>query len=497
MENSSTSPTKKIVFSIRLFPEITIKSAPIRKRWTKLLAQNLRTLSRQIDERASVAQDWDRLELRVPADSEETRLAIIDLLARVPGIANYSQVESYAFESMDDILEKTLALWAERLVNKTFCVRVKRAGSHDFASTEVERYIGGGLNQHIASASVKLKRPDETVRIEIKDDIFYLARARFEGLGGFPLGTQDPVLSLVSGGFDSTVASYQMIARGMRTHFCFFNLGGSAHETGVKEISYYLWRKYGGSHRVKFVTVPFQEVVGEIMENVSPANMGVVLKRMMFRAAEAVAEKTGIQALVTGEAISQVSSQTIPNLAAIDRVTELLVLRPLIAMAKPEIIRSARAIGCEEFAANIPEYCGVISVKPSACVDLSRLEAEELNINPEVLQHAIASCTVQSIDRVMEKREDAQEVGRYATVPSGGIVIDIRHPDEVDLRRLAVVGHDILTIPFYKLDNEFEKLAPEAQYFLYCDKGVMSELHALHLKERGFENVAVYRPGST
>lgn len=486
--------SSKLVFVIRLFSEITIKSAPVRKRWTKLLAQNLRTLGRQIHDRTSVVQGWDRIEVRVPDNSAETQAAFLDLLARIPGISTFAQVKAYPLVDMHDVFEKTLALWESDLTGKTFSVRVKRSGKHDFSSGDVERYVGGGLLQHSAAAGVKLKDPDITVRVEIKDNMFYVLFGKHKGLGGFPLGTQEPVLSLVSGGFDSTVASYQMIRRGMRTHYCFFNLGGRAHEVGVKEIAFYLWRKYGASHRVKFYTVPFDKVVAEILEKVGPANMGVVLKRMMFRAAERVAERAGISALVTGEAISQVSSQTIHNLSAIDQVSDKLVLRPLVAAAKPDIIDIAREIGVEEFSANIPEYCGVISVKPSAKVNLADLEEEEKRFNFSVLDEAITACKRQNIDDVVSSEVHDGVCEEVSILPPSAILVDIRHPDEIDLRPLVAPGHDILAIPFYKLNTAMEELDRRASYYLYCEKGVMSGLHAGHLKAGGFLNIGVYRP---
>ncbi len=495
-QSMQESPEKspKLVFVVRLFSEITIKSAPVRKRWTKLLAQNLRTLGRQIHDRTSVVQDWDRLEVRVPDNSAQTLSAFIDLLGRVPGISTFAQVKSYPLQNIHDIFEKTLALWAEDLSGKTFCVRVKRTGSHEFTSTEVERYVGGGLLEHSEAAGVKLKAPDITVRVEIKDNMYYVLFGKYKGLGGFPLGTQEPVLSLVSGGFDSTVASYQMIRRGMRTHYCFFNLGGRAHEVGVKEIAFYLWRKYGASHRVKFYTVPFEAVVAEILAKINPSNMGVVLKRMMFRAAEQIAERAGIDALVTGEAISQVSSQTIHNLSAIDKVVDTLVLRPLAAAAKPDIIDIARDIGVEDFAANIPEYCGVISVKPSAKVNLADLEEEETRFDFAVLEAALNSCLRQNIDDVVSEDDAVALCEEVSILPPNAVLVDIRHPDEVSIRPLVVSGHDIMHIPFYKLNTAFEKLDTQAHYYLYCEKGVMSGLHASHLKESGFLNTGVYRP---
>ncbi len=90
---------------------------------------------------------------------------------------------------------------------KTFCVRVKRRGKHDFSSIDVERYVGGGLNQHIESACQKLTNPEVTVHLQVEDDRLLLIKGRYEGIGGFPIGTQEDVLSLISGGFDSGVSS--------------------------------------------------------------------------------------------------------------------------------------------------------------------------------------------------------------------------------------------------------------------------------------------------
>ncbi len=497
--NDSSAPSDDVlsfsgfVFSIRLFPEITIKSPPVRKRLVKHLSENLRTLGRQIHPKVRVIREWDRLELRLASDDEKIRLALVDLLARTPGIANFSEVKAYEFSSLHDIYEYALSRFADEIVGKTFCVRVKRTGKHDFTSTEIERYVGGGLHQHVATGGVRLKDPQVVVQIEVKDQRCYMVDRRYEGLGGFPVGTQDAVLSLVSGGFDSTVASYMMMRRGLKTHFCFFNLGGRAHELGVKEIAYYLWRRYGASHRVRFITVPFDGVVAEILDKVGPANMGVVLKRMMLRAADSVAEKGNIQALVTGEAIAQVSSQTIPNLAVIDQATEKLVLRPLISTDKTEIIKTAREIGAEEFSANIPEYCGVISVRPSAKVKPDRVLEDEGQINFSVLDKAIEDSRVQSIDQVMDDSSELAEVETLTNIGEQDIVVDIRHPDECELKPMNE-SWNAVHIPFYKLSAEFAELDNTKQYLLYCDKGVMSELHAAHLKDEGYKNVAVFRP---
>src|SRR5690606_17274274 len=122
-----------------------------------------------------------------------------------------------------DAFEKTRALFSNQLKGKTFALRCKRSGKHDCTSTEVEYRVGGLLNETCDTAGVNLTQPEVMIRLEIRDDRFAVVLKRYEGLGGFPLGTQDAVLSLVSGGFDSTVASYLTLKRGLLTHFCFFN----------------------------------------------------------------------------------------------------------------------------------------------------------------------------------------------------------------------------------------------------------------------------------
>ncbi|MFI2812045.1 MULTISPECIES: tRNA uracil 4-sulfurtransferase ThiI [Microbulbifer] len=481
-------------FVVKFFPEITIKSNPVRKRMSRQLKDNLRIMLHRLDDRIKVLKDWEKIEVIAPDAVSHLADRIEEVLAHTPGIANFARVRQYPLGDFHDIYEKTLSVWGDKLDGKTFCVRVKRSGKHDFQSLDVEQYVGGGLNKNTGAAGVKLKDPDITVRLEIRHDKLNVVEQQHAGLGGFPMGTQDPVLSLVSGGFDSTVSSYLTMKRGIRTHFLFFNLGGRDHELGVKEVAYYLWNRYSSSHRVKFITVPFDEVVAEILQNVDDSHMGVILKRMMLRAATAIANELKVDAVVTGEAIAQVSSQTLKNLKVIDSVTDTLVLRPLITSDKGDIIRTAREIGTEEFAANMPEYCGVISVKPTTRAKLSRVEEEEGHFDFSVLDRAIDERVLQNIDKVMEDvTEGAPEVEILAE-PGDAVVIDIRHPDEEEVDPLEIEGSDVETIPFYRLNSAFAGLDPQKQYLLYCSRGVMSRLHASHLLDAGYRNVGVLRP---
>lgn len=483
-------------FLIKFFPEITIKSRPVRKQLVKQLRDNLRTLLKPIDPEIELIRDWDQLTIVTAGSDSIRRAQIVEVLSQTPGIAYFLDVHEYPLGDLDDIYAKTAALWLQRLRGKTFAVRCKRAGEHDFSSLDVERYIGGLLNQHSEARGVELRHPDETVRIDVRDDRLYIVNERHEGIGGFPIGSQDSVVSLLSGGFDSTVASYLTIRRGMRTHFCFFNLGGRQHELGVKEVAYYLWSKYSASSRVKFIAVPFDEVVAQILKNVDDSQMGVVLKRMMLRAATRVAETLGAQALVTGEAVAQVSSQTLINLTVIDRATDMLVLRPLITMAKGEIINTAQKIGTADYAAQMPEYCGVISVKPTTRAKLPRVEHAETKFDFEILERALANAQYLNIDEVANSEIENTDVEILSAPIFDSAIIDIRHPNEAERKPLNVGNVRVEKIPFYELQTKFADIDKNKTYLLYCDKGVMSKLHAAHLVEQGYRNVKVYRPVS-
>ena len=481
-------------FIVKFFPEIIIKSKPVRKQFTRQLHSNICAVLREIDPEVKVRRDWDKLVVSSDLNDEAARKGLVDALSHTPGIAYFLEVQQYPLGDFEDAFQKTMALYRERLAGKTFAVRCKRAGKHEFRSTDIERYIGGGLNQHTEAKGVQLKNPDIEVALEVRDDELFVVDQRHKGLGGFPMGTIDPVLSLVSGGFDSTVASYLMMKRGMRTHFCFFNLGGRDHEIGVKEVSLYLWNKFGRSHRVKFVTVHFEEVVAEILRNVDNSQMGVILKRMMLRAGTRIAEQLEVDALVTGECVAQVSSQTLRNLSVIDSVTNQLVLRPLIASDKDDIIRIAREIGTEEFAASMPEYCGVISVNPTTRARPERIESEEGNFDFSVLEKAIEQAEITNIDELAEQELSKIDVEVLSIPLAESVVLDIRHPSEEESSPLRLNGNAVEKIPFYELHSRYEELNEGQSYMLYCGKGVMSRLHAAHLLEKGLENVKVYHP---
>lgn len=479
-------------FVIKLFPEIIVKSKPVRKRLISQLKKNLRKILHELDNSIEISGSWDFVEVLVPESSSIEASIILDKLANTPGIDFILKVKTHQFETLEDIAEIAISEYRELVAGKSFCVRVKRSGRHPFNSIQVEQKAGGALLHNSDNSRVQLKAPEVTVQLEIKQDKLYTVESRTQGLGGFPMGQQESCVSLISGGYDSSVASYLMMKRGIRTHFCFFNLGGMAHEVGVKQVAHYLWERYSSSHRTLFITIPFEEVVAEILQNIHHSQMGVVLKRMMLKVAEKVAQEFNAPAIVTGECVGQVSSQTLTNLTVIDNAVNTLTLRPLITMDKQDIISISRQTGTEEFAAVMPEYCGVISDKPTTCAKLEKIEHEESRFNFEVLDKAFANRKVENIDQLYQSNKNIDDVEIVSMPGADDVLIDIRHPHELAMKPLKLTKNKVLEIPFFKLQMS-ELPNKESCYLLYCDKGIMSQLQAEELREKGY-NVKVYQP---
>lgn len=220
--------------------------------------------------------------------------------------------------------------------------------------------------------------------------------------------------------------------------------------------------------------------------------MGVVLKRMMVRAASRIAERFGIQAIVTGEALGQVSSQTLTNLRLIDEASESLVLRPLITHDKEQIITMAKEIGTDDIAKSMPEFCGVISKNPTVKAIKAKIEQEERHFDFAVLESAVQNAQYLDIRQIAEQtKKEVSEVDEITVLSANDVILDIRSPEEVDDKPLEISGQNIILMPFYKLSSHFAELDQSKNYVLYCERGVMSKLQALYLREKGFDNVKV------
>ena len=485
--NETQIKTQK--FIIKYFTEIMIKGTTAKRQMISQVYNNLVNILSKISKDIKVRKFFDKVEVVCPIEIvEEVRIRLLD----TPGIQQI--LEAVQFDNMntlDDIKVVVNETMAHEIQGKTFVVRCKRMGTQEFKSTQVEQTVGGYMLAMNDTKGVALKGAEYTINLELEFAQLNVITHKHMGMGGFPIGSQGSILSLMSGGFDSTVASYLTMKRGIKTHFIFFNLGGIAHEIGVKQVAYYLWNKFGSSHRVQFISIPFDDVVTEIFKSVSEPYMGVMLKRLMLMASEKVADTMSIDALVTGESVAQVSSQTLRNLALIDQATNKLVLRPLSMMSKPDIIDIANKIGTTRFAESMPEYCGVISKNPVTHGNYERTASEARRFDYTILDEAVKNSAFINVDEMDQNISEIGQMEVISDLSSGDYtVIDIRQSDDC-----IETSVETLKIPFYKLKSEFKKLPQDKEYLFYCDKGILSQLHAQFLRDaENYTNIKVYRP---
>lgn len=486
-------------YLIKIGPEITIKSDGVRKLCIKKLKRNIGLHLDDALIEYRLSGNWDRIILEV-ADIEN-QATIKTILSSIMGIGYFSPVEEISITpnmTQEEIYDEMAAfacssLW-DILEWKSFVVRVKRSGNHNFRSVDVERAVGGRILARLETGTVRLDTPDITVKFEIKDEGYFLVWEKIQWQWWYPVWFQDRVLSLISGGFDSSVSSYQIMKRGCEVDYLFFNLWGSAHELWVKQVSYYLWKNFSVSYkRAKFITIPFEEVVQEILTKVHHSYRGVLLKRCMLQVASRIAERH-YSGIVKGDSIGQVSSQTLANMSVIDEASSVLTLRPLITMNKQEIIDISKRIGTYDFAKSMPEYCGVISDKPSVRSKREEIHQAEENFDMSVLDTALDNRKIIRLSDILTLQNDIR-IEEVSKKSPDDIVIDLRETQRVRTSPLSQKWvKDILEIPFFEINHRFEKLDVSKNYLFYCDKGILSHLHGLYLKEKWFTNIKVFRP---
>ncbi|RPI21230.1 MAG: tRNA 4-thiouridine(8) synthase ThiI, partial [Actinobacteria bacterium] len=279
---------------------------------------------------------------------------IADVVSTVFGIGSIAEVMELPVPSLEDLAQSAAAAAAPTVGGKRFAVRPRRSGDHPWRSQDLAVRLGDLLRA--AGGTVDLTDPQVTVQVTIEDDRAFLATDRLPGAGGLPIGSQGRVLTMLSGGFDSVVAAWMMMSRGAATDLVHFTLS-CAQSDHALAVGHELWRRWGHGTEPMVHLVEFQPVKEALFDQVDPRMRQVTLKVLMARAAAAIAEAEGCEAIVTGDSLGQVSSQTLPHLAAVSRSVEIPMFRPLIGLPKETIIEYARTIGTADISARAREVC--------------------------------------------------------------------------------------------------------------------------------------------
>lgn len=294
--------------------------------------------------------------LVVPITDEARAMEVAERIASVPGVSTVA-MGIRTTRDVEDIEAAALEVLLEAPPYETFKVESRRSNT-DFAiqSQELNRIVGAYLQQHTGSP-VNLTRPDATVYVQVLQADTYVFCARMKGVGGLPVGSANTVVSLLSSGIDSPVATWRLMRRGavcVGVHFSGRPQVSDSSERLVAEIGEVLART-GGLARI--YVVPFGDLQKEISLSCPPDLRVLLYRRLMVRVAEAIARVERGKALVTGESLGQVASQTLENIAAVDEAATLPILRPLIGSDKVEIIAEARRIGTYELSTQDAEDC--------------------------------------------------------------------------------------------------------------------------------------------
>lgn len=475
-----------ILLLLRFSGDLTTKADATRRRMTSRLVENLRQSLKASGRAGRVLRDRNRLfvELEPTADPAlPGDDAMAERLARVFGIQSVSVTHAVPWSGLDDVVRVGTDFGAPHVRGRRFAIRARRVGDRGevpIRSGEIEKELGTALLP--LATRVDLSNPETTVHVEVDPDRAYYFVASAAGAGGLPLGTGGRAVSLLSGGFDSPVASWRMLRRGVALDYVFCNLGGRQHELETLQIAKRLADRWQAGTRPRFHSIDFDPLSREIQAKVAMRYWQIALKRLMLRAAEAVGASWEAGAIVTGEAIGQVSSQTLQNLSVISDGARLPILRPLVGNNKEEIIAESKRVGTHDLSAKVGEYCAIVPSKPATHARLEDVLEEEAKLDPDVLAYALETRTNYLLGDIDLSAWDEAELST-GEIRSRDVVIDLRP------KAAYATWHfpDALFLDFPNALRAYAAFDPDQRYVLYCEFGLKSAHLADLMRREGLQ----------
>lgn len=458
---------------LRLAGEIAIKSKTTRSKFRRQLSRNLRDALASTGEEYRVDHQWSRVYVHARAPEA------VEVLARVFGIGSMSPVELTVPAEIDRIVEAGADFYRDRVRGGTFGIRTRRSGEHPFSSHDVDVQLGARLNE---VAEVDLDDPDVRIDVEIRDRTAHLFTEWISGAGGLPLGAEGRAVALISGGFDSAVAAWYLLKRGVELDYVFCNLGGDAYERSVLAVVKSLADRWSYGSDPKLHVVDFGPALENLRGASKPRFSQVLLKRLMYRAGSRIGLELGADAIITGEAIGQVSSQTLPNLRAIEPAATLPVLRPLVGFDKNEIIDRAWQIGTGELSERVKEYCAVAPGRPVTGARTETVDRHMESLDEDVLDHAVENRRVLDVRSLSDLEATAPYVF-ITEIPDDAVVLDCRSEAHFASWHLPGAEHR----DEWDLQTSYSDLDRDRTYVLYCAQGTRTARLAELMQREGYE----------
>jgi len=302
--------------------------------------------------------------------------AVRERVTRICGVANLALAQRVT--SQMDAIKAAVGRMIEGRQFESFRITARRAfQTYPLTSVEINRELGTFVLERVKTR-VDLDNPALIIHVEVLPGETFIYSDREPGPGGLPVGSSGTVVSLLSGGIDSPVAAWRMMKRGCRVEFVHFHSVPYLPVTSQQKARALVDRLTQWQFFSRLYLVPFGEIQREVVLSVPPRARVVVYRRLMVRIAEALARQTGAHALVTGESLGQVASQTLQNLARIDEAATLVILRPLIGMDKHEITAQAQALGTFEISVEPDQDCCTLFVPKHPATRMAPEEVQGL-----------------------------------------------------------------------------------------------------------------------
>lgn len=334
---------------------------------------------------------------------------IMRRLSRVFGIHSVSPVyeAQLSMESIHQTAQMFLNDYLKQHTEvRTFKVDVKRANKQfPLKTPEIAQEVGGALLAQHTSLSVDVHHPDLVIWVEVRDVGAFVYGSHIPAVGGLPVGSSGKVGLLLSGGIDSPVAGWLSMKRGVTVEAIHFQSYPFTSERALHKVEHLSAQLANWGHGLTFHNVHFTEIQLAIRDTCPPFMHTIVMRRMMLRISEAIARQRGLLALVTGDSLGQVASQTLESIHVVNAVTSFPVLRPLISVDKVDIIRQARAIGTYETSV-LPydDCCAVFAPRsPRTRPTIAEASVAEQGLNiDELVTCALETLQTKHFDAVLE-----------------------------------------------------------------------------------------------
>lgn len=364
---------------IARYGEVGLKSNRVRRRFENRLINNIK---------ASIDAEVKVYQARIfifPKDFDDA----IEKLERIFGIVSYSPAVST--KSTFEDVERDLATYAEKLhdeglldENTRFAISCRRVGTHEFSSQEMAAFAGAVIVKKYSSP-VDLTTPELTIYLEVRDNDAYIFHEKIEGPGGLPLGTQGKVISLVSSGIDSPVATYLMMKRGCQVIALYCDNQPYTTPDALKNYEDLIdqLNLYASGAPIKKRVVKYGDYLSTCKSEAPDKMTCVLCKSGMYKIAGMLAKKLHAEAVIDGSSLGQVASQTLPNILATREDLDVPVLSPLIGLDKVEITRIAEKIGTFEISKRDDGGCKAVPKYPETKADLELVKEIKEAINQE------------------------------------------------------------------------------------------------------------------